>query len=95
MLISSSRKSLGIWLDIISFADWETPSDILATFGFADLIGNGTERVVFNIGGNKFRMICSYYFGKTKVHLYIHWIGTHTEYDKICKRNEQFHIKIY
>ncbi|WP_394367549.1 type II toxin-antitoxin system HigB family toxin [Mangrovibacterium lignilyticum] len=33
----------------------------------------GSNRVVFNIGGNKYRVICQYYFGRQKVHLFIKW----------------------
>ncbi|MFZ9847108.1 MAG: type II toxin-antitoxin system HigB family toxin [Flavobacteriales bacterium] len=43
--------------------------------------------MVFNIGGNNYRLICGYAFGKKFIHLYIKFIGTHAEYDKIdaCK----------
>lgn len=43
------------------------PNDILLTYGSADLIGNGSNRVVFNIGGNNFRMICKYQFWESEV----------------------------
>jgi mRNA interferase HigB len=92
---SNSKVPLMVWLYAISVANWYTPNDICLTFKSADLLGNGTNRVVFNIGGNKYRMICSYYFGENRVHLYINWIGTHSEYDKICKNNQQYTIKIY
>lgn len=83
------------WLQIINKVDWKTPKDILSTFGSADLLGNGSERVVFNIGGNKYRMICSYYFGNNRTHLYINWIGTHADYDAICKQSLQFTVQKY
>jgi len=79
-----------IWLSIIKIADWEMPGDIVSTFSSADILGNGSERVVFNIGGNKYRMICSYYFGESRVHLFVKWIGTHAEYSKLCKKGEQY-----
>ena len=83
------------WLSKLKNADWNTPTDIKGSFGSADLLGNSTNRVVFDIGGNNFRMICKYHFGKTKVHLFICWIGTHAEYDKINKQNKQYTIQIY
>lgn len=92
---ANSRSSFKLWLSIIKMSDWKIPEDIVATFGSADLLGNGSNRVVFNIGGNHFRMICKYHFSKTMVHLYIKWIGTHSEYDKICNRNKQYIIDIY
>lgn len=67
----------------------------MKTFGAADLLGNGSDRVVFNIAGNNYRMICKYHFGVSKVHLYVKWIGTHTEYTELCNDNDQYVISIY
>jgi mRNA interferase HigB len=90
-----SKTSFRLWLNVIRTVDWTTPEDILATFGSADLLGNGSERVVFNIGGNNFRLIGKYDFAKTRVHLTICWIGTHAEYTKLCNANRQYDIRIY
>jgi len=76
-------------------ADWSKADDILTTYGSADLLGKGTSRVVFDIGGNKYRMICKYAFGDNMVHLFICWIGTHAEYDKLNAKNEQYTISNY
>lgn len=92
---TNSKRSFNLWIKFIEKADWKTPKSIIDTFGNADILGNGTERVVFNIGGNKYRMICSYYFGKKNVHLYINWIGTHAEYTEICDDNHQYKINKY
>ena len=85
-----SRTSLAIWLTAVKYADWDAPSDIRQTFGSADLLGNGSNRVVFDISGNNYRMICKFAFGDKRVHLFICWIGTHAEYDKLCDNNEQY-----
>ena len=90
-----SRRPLEDWLEKIKFADWSRPSDIKATFGSADLLGNGSNRVVFDIGGNDYRVIGKYAFGEKMVHLFICWIGSHAAYDKLCYKNEQFTINIY
>ena len=90
-----SRSSFTIWLTSLKFADWNEPGDIQATFGSADLIGNGSNRIVFDIGGNNYRMICKYLFGEEKVHLYIKWIGTHAEYNQLFRNQEQYTIDIY
>jgi len=66
-----------------------------ATFGSADLLGNSSNRVVFDIAGNTYRMICKYAFGDKQVHLFVCWIGTHTDYDKLCKLNEQYTVSDY
>ena len=67
----------------------------MATFGSADLLGNGSNRVVFDIGGNNYRMICKYQFLESEVRLYIKWIGTHAQYTKLCNNNNQYNINIY
>lgn len=90
-----SNSSFRIWLTNLKFADWNEPNDILATYGSADLLGNGSNRVVFDIGGNNYRMICKYLFGETKVHLYIKWIGIHEAYSELIKKQGQYTIDIY
>ncbi len=40
-------------------------------------------------------MIGNYAFGDKQVHLFICWIGTHAEYDKICDAGEQFTVSDY
>lgn len=90
-----SRSSFEIWLSIIKRVDWNEPNEITTTFNSADILGNGSERVVFNIGGNNYRLICKYHFGNTRVHLFIKWIGTHAEYTKICNEGKQYQVDIY
>jgi mRNA interferase HigB len=87
-----SRSSFRLWLTALKYADWNEPEDIMATFGSADLLGNGINRVVFDIAGNNYRMICKYQFGETEVHLYIKWIGTHADYTKLCKDKAQYTV---
>jgi len=89
------KSSFENWLTAVQYADWAIPQDMRQTFGSADLLGNGSDRVVFNIGGNNYRMICQYYFGLTKVHLFVRWIGTHTKYDELCDRGEQYTVNAY
>ncbi|RAV27907.1 type II toxin-antitoxin system HigB family toxin [Sinomicrobium soli] len=90
-----SGVSFAHWLNIIRWADWKEPRDIIKTFNSADILGRGTNRLVFNVGGNNYRMICEYYFGKTRVHLYVKWIGTHAEYTGLCKTGKQYDIDNY
>ena len=88
-----SKLSFEDWLGKLKTTEWLIPGDITTTYPSADLLGKGTSRVIFNIAGNNYRMICKYWFGVTKVHLYVKWIGTHTEYDKLCKNNKQYSIQ--
>ena len=92
---SGSRSPFAEWLTKLKYADWEKPTDMRATFGAADLLGKNSSRVVFDIGGNNYRMICKYAFGDKQVHLFISWIGTHAEYDELCDDSEQFTISDY
>lgn len=89
---AQSRVPLEYWLGMIKVVDWATPEDISMTFASADILGNGCQRVVFNIGGNHYRMICAYGFGDNMIHLFVKWIGTHADYDRICDQQEQYTI---
>lgn len=90
-----SRTTIRLWLQVLNGADWDTSKDILETFGATDLPGRGCNRSVFDLGGNNYRMICHYVFGRKKVHLFICWIGTHAEYTRLCEENKQYTVSIY
>ncbi len=90
-----SKSGFAFWLSAIKYADWSIANDIKLTYGSADLLGNGTNRVVFNLSGNKYRMICTYRFGSRDLRLFINWIGTHAEYTKLCDHNEQYTAGAY
>jgi len=92
---TNSKRAFESWLDKLESAEWVNANDIKLTYSSADLIGKSSNRIIFNIGGNKYRLICSYYFGRKNVHLFINWIGTHAEYDKLCDDNLQYTIKLY
>jgi len=90
-----SKRAFEMWLSIVKHANWNTPQDIVRTFNSADILGKGSNRVVFNIGGNKYRIICQYYFGKQKIHLFVKWIGTHAAYTMLCNNEEQYSVDTY
>ncbi len=87
-----SKPSFEEYLEKLKNADWEKPTDMNDTFGATDLLGKSSNRAVFNIGGNTYRMICKYAFGDRQVHLFICWIGTHANYDRLCAEQLQFTI---
>ncbi len=60
-------------------ADWSSPSDIKQEFRNASILKD--ERVVFNIAGNKYRLVVWITYAYRVV--YIRFIGTHALYDKI------------
>jgi len=92
---ASGTSSFNQWISKVKRADWEKPQDMLDTFNSVDLLGKGCSRAVFDIGGNDYRLICSYHFGKTMVHLFVKWIGTHAEYEELCKMNRQYTVDHY
>jgi mRNA interferase HigB len=87
-----SLRSFNEWVIKVKVADWSIPGDIKKTLPTSDLLGRDSSRVVFNIAGNKYRLIVKYYFGEKQVHLFICWIGTHAAYTKLCKKGQQFQI---
>ncbi len=91
----NSKKYFDEWLVKLKYADWSNTSDIKLTYNSADILGKSSSRIVFNIGGNHYRMICKFHFGKTKVHLYIMWIGTHAGYTELFVGDLQYTIKLY
>ena len=74
-----ARVALERWYDIAEKAEWKNLSDIKVDFLFADYVGN--QHYVFNIRGNNYRLVVVVKF--TIGYLFIRWIGTHKEYDKI------------
>ncbi len=73
------KDVLKSWFQIVEQAQWSSFSDIKKAFGSADVIlGN---RVVFNIKGNKYRLIVRVNYDWKIV--YIRFVGTHAEYDKV------------
>jgi len=90
-----SKNPLEDWIEKLRLADWEQPGDMKKTYNTADVLGKSSNRVIFDIGGNNYRMICKYMFGAKQVHLFVCWIGTHAGYDKLCKQGEQYTINLY
>lgn len=76
---SDARQPLQAWYADVKQADWESPADIKATYRNASVIAN--NRVVFNIKGNKYRVIVAIHYPGGIV--FIRFVGTHTEYDQM------------
>lgn len=76
---ANAGVSVREWYTKTNTAKWLNFTDIKNTFNSVDYIGN--DRFVFNIGGNNYRLIAIIRFNIGRV--FIRFIGTHTEYDKI------------
>jgi len=77
--LGDSKGSLRAWYNHVNNRTiaWQSWADIRASFGNASLVGNC---VVFNIGGNKYRLITRVFYSSQKV--FILKIMTHKEYDE-------------
>jgi len=73
-----AQSPLESWHDAVLKTRWRTPQDVKAQFGQASVCGN--NRVVFNIGGNKYRLIAFLHAGHQLA--YIKQVLTHAEYDQ-------------
>ncbi|MEM8672251.1 MAG: type II toxin-antitoxin system HigB family toxin [Cyanobacteria bacterium P01_G01_bin.67] len=72
-----SRKALERWSRIIEKNNFDNFAQLRETFPSADLVGKLT---VFNIGGNKYRLIVAIHFNRHKV--YVRNVLTHKEYNQ-------------
>lgn len=74
-----SRTALEEWFQKTKQSKWTCFADVRRTFGSADSVGN--QRYVFNVRGNNYRLVAVVKF--TIQTVYIRFVGTHPEYDKI------------
>lgn len=75
----NAKGSLEAWYDEAKHAQWASPADIKAQYGSASILKD--NRVVFNIAGNKYRLVVRINYDSKTV--FVRFIGTHEEYDKI------------
>jgi mRNA interferase HigB len=74
-----SEQYLKTWYDTAMSADWKSPSDVKQTYASASILKD--SRIVFNIKGNSYRLVTK--FNYEKQWIFIRFIGSHKEYDKI------------
>lgn len=74
-----AEQPLKIWFKETKGAAWKAPSDIKVLHRHASILKGG--RVVFNIGGNKYRLVAKINYATGIV--FIRFVGTHQQYDKI------------
>lgn len=76
---SDCEQQLKAWYQETSNAEWKNTNEIKLEYPTASIIGD--SRVVFNIKGNSYRLIIKINFDYRMI--WIRFIGTHAEYDKI------------
>lgn len=74
-----AQGPLECWYEEAMRAQWISPQAIKAQFGSASICGN--NRVVFNIGGNKYRLVVEMQYRAGIA--WVKFVGTHAQYDKI------------
>jgi len=72
-----SKGALESWHDETNRTEWSTPQEVKAQFGTASILKD--SRVVFNIHGNKYRLVVKINYAYKIV--YNHFVGTHKQYD--------------
>jgi mRNA interferase HigB len=74
-----SQGALKAWYQEAKAAKWANSQELKAQYGAASIINS--ERVVFNICGNKYRLVVRINYSSGTV--YVRFIGSHSEYDHI------------
>ncbi len=74
-----AEQPLRAWFAEARWATWRTPADIKRAHRNASFVGS--DRVVFNIGGNKYRLVVAVKYSAQIV--FIRFVGTHADYDGI------------
>lgn len=74
-----ARTALEEWYEKTRKAQWTCFDDVKRTFNMVSIVGN--QHYVFNIKGNDYRLVVVIQFTPSRV--YIRFVGTHAEYDKI------------
>jgi len=77
-----TEQPLRAWVHVVRAADWSKPTDVKQMFNTADIVGK--DRVVFDIGGNKYRLVAAVHYRGKRV--YVRFIGGHKDYDRIDVR---------
>jgi len=72
-----AKASLESWYAVVRRANWKTPVELKQVYRNADLVG---RRTVFNIGGNKYRLIARVNYQTQRV--FVLYLLTRAEYDK-------------
>jgi mRNA interferase HigB len=82
---SAAKAALDALFDEVRRARWSSTSDVKRSYATASIVS--ADRIVFNIKGNDYRLVIAVDFEKSIV--WIKWIGTHKDYDKIDVKEVQ------
>ncbi len=74
-----AKQRLCLWYKEVLKAEWNNHNELKQIFGSASILNE--KRVIFNISGNKYRLIVDIEY-RMKI-IFLVWFGTHKQYDKI------------
>jgi len=83
---SALKAALDAWFDEANKAEWKSTAGVKRSYATASIIS--ADRIVFNIKGNSYRLVVAVNFERSIV--FVKWIGTHADYDKIDVRTVQY-----
>ncbi len=72
-----AKGPLSAWFQELKKAKWSDTAEVKRRYSTASFVGN--DRIVFNIKGNKYRLIVRY----SPPVVFIRFVGTHAEYDRV------------
>ena len=78
----SVKVALDAWFHEVQQAEWRSSAELKRSYRTASIVS--ADRVVFNIKGNQYRLVAAIDYRRQIV--FIKWLGTHREYDKIDVR---------
>jgi mRNA interferase HigB len=80
------KAALDAWFHEAQASVWKTPAGVKKSYGNASIVGE--DRVIFDIKGNDYRLIAAIDYQRQIV--FIKWLGTHKESDRIDVRKVQY-----
>lgn len=80
------KSALESWFHEAQAAEWHSPSDVKRSYANASIVD--TDRIVFNIKGNSYRLVVAADYRRQIV--FIKWLGSHAAYNKIDVRTVRY-----
>lgn len=80
------KAALDAWFHEVQRARWRNSAEVKRSYATASIVSS--DRLVFNIKGNDYRLVAAVDYGRQVV--FIKWVGTHREYDRIDARTVRY-----
>ena len=85
------KAALDSWFHEAVAANWKTPPDVTKTYATASIVSS--DRVVFNIKGNDYRLVTAIDYRRQVI--FIKWLGSHAKYDKIDVKTVKYEAQTH